>query len=328
MGQEEEPRTAIADQAIDWLVRLDAGHGDAGAFEAWRNADPRHAAAFAQVAAVWQRTGELRGSGVEIPQSAAAHPEPKIPAANPDRRRFLTGMAASLAIAVAGGGYLLSGRRAHASTGVGERRVVQLPGGSRVELNTDTRVAWRFGDQLDLWLERGEAAIVAVTGVDHGFVARTGDLAAQLQDGCFNMSLSSTGTRLIALSGNARVMPLSGGNDFLLRAGHALDATDENFAQTAMNASQIGTAIAWQRGEIVFDGMTLAAALAQLNRYLPRPIELGDPALGAVRLGGRFMVDDPEGFLQALHDGFGIDSRADGARIVLTPAKPPAVGAN
>lgn len=328
MERQEEPRTAIADQAIDWLVRLDAGHGDTDAFEAWRHADPRHAAAFAQVATLWQRTGELRGSGVEISQTTSAPPEANFPAANPHRRKFLAGMAASLTIAVVGGGYLLSGRRAYASTGVGERRVLQLPGGSRVELNTDTRVAWRFGERLDLWLEHGEAGIVAMSGTDRDFIARTGNLTAQLQNGRFNLSLSSNRTRLIALSGEALVMPLSGGKDLLLRPGQALDATDGNVAQMAMNTAQIEAATAWQRGEIVFDGMTLASALGQFNRYLPRPIELGDPALGAVRLGGRFMVDDPEGFLQALHDGFGIDSRADGTRIVLTAAKPSALGAN
>lgn len=65
-------RQQITEQAVGWLIRLDAGTADIEAFEAWRSADPRHASAFAQMAAIWKRTGELRGA--PPPERQAAPP--------------------------------------------------------------------------------------------------------------------------------------------------------------------------------------------------------------------------------------------------------------
>lgn len=329
MGSEETPRTAITDQAIDWLVRLDAGHGNSDAFEQWRNADPRHAAAFAQVVATWQRTGDLRGSGIDVPPVPVAVAPVIIPVAEPEtvsapvgmgRRRFMTGMAASVAVAAAGTGYVLSSRRAYAETGVGERRVVQLPGGSRAEINTNSRITWRMGDQLDLWLERGEAAIFVANNAAHGVVAQTTPMIARLGDGRYNLRVHPAGAQLIAFSGVARVTDGDGGAAMILSPGHTLEARTDGWHEAPMSEAALDAATAWQRSEIVFDGMTLSTALAEFNRYLPQPIELGDASLGAVQLGGRFNTDDPQGFLQALHDGFGIASRPEGDHIVLTSA--------
>ncbi len=43
--------------------------------------------------------------------------------------------------------------------------------------------------------------------------------------------------------------------------------------------------VAWQSGEIVFDGMPLGRAVAEFNRYLDRKIIVGDPSdrLGPAR---------------------------------------------
>jgi transmembrane sensor len=57
MGEHRQTGDDLTRQAVDWLVALDHGHADEKAFETWRAADPRHAAIFAQVAAIWRRTG-------------------------------------------------------------------------------------------------------------------------------------------------------------------------------------------------------------------------------------------------------------------------------
>jgi transmembrane sensor len=248
-------------------------------------------------------------------------PQPLVVEAEPvtSRRRFVAGLAASLAVAMAGGGYLLSSRRAYAETAVGEKRVVQLPGGSRAELNTDTQIGWHLGTHLDLWLERGEAAVTVAGGLGHPFRVRTAPMQALLGHGRYDLRLEATRARLIALSGLAMVTGNSGAQ-LVLHSGQSLEADGIGLRVSTLSARQIDVATAWQHGTIVFDGMTLAAALGEFNRYLPQPIELGDAGLGAVRLGGRFNTDDPQGFLLALHDSFGIDHRLDGQRILLTPA--------
>lgn len=335
MESQETSRGAIADQAADWLIRLDAGRGDPDAFEAWRAADPRHAAIFAQVAATWQKTGELRGAGLDMepsPPSAATPPsseETTPPHPRITRRFALTGLAAGLASLAVGTGFYLRTMREQAETGVGERRTILLPDGSRIALNTDSRIGWRLGDRLDFWLERGEAALFIVPGTGspeagsragNAFTAHSdatsGAIEAALTGGHYAMRMMENGLRLIAFSGQARVSGATG-TGILLRPGQILVQNGLRLSTQALSPEEIDRATAWQRGEIIFDGMTLAQALNEFNRYLPRPMELADPSLASIQLGGRFNSDDPQGFLEALSDGFGINSRTDEKRISL-----------
>lgn len=323
MEPAEDGRGTIADQAIDWLVRLDAGHADPRDFEAWRAADPRHAAAFAQVAWVWQRTGELRSAGLGSEQARVQHqPEPDATEPHRDgalyrRRRVLGGLAAGAVGLLGLGTYALTTQRASAATAVGERRVLRLPQGSSAALNTDTRIAWREGRSVELWLEQGEAALTVAA---QGMTVRAASLIGQLAPGRYNVrQLGQDAVELITFSGLAQVA-LGAGAPRPLAAGQRLALDAGGLHQTTLAPAAIEAATAWQRGEIVFDGMTLRAALGEFNRYLRQPIEIGDPRLDGLRLGGRFAVDDPSGFLAALHDAFGIASHAEGERIVLTQA--------
>lgn len=336
MGSEETAREAIADQAIEWLVRLDAGRADPDAFERWRGASPRHAAIFAQLAATWTKTGELRTAGVDVescPPDIAFSGEEDWPGEEdgPDaqdrppagigRRRMIGGLAATFVAAAAlGTGTLLWDRRVFAETGVGERRIVVLPGGSRVELNTRSRLAWRTGDALELWLEQGEAAIAVPRDAVQRVMARADGLRAALGPGLFNLRLMDAGIRLMAISGSAEVTDRRG-QAATLASGRMLQDRPEGLRTQPLDPVELEQASAWRQGEILFDGMTLAQAVGEFNRYLVRPMELGDPALAPIRLGGRFSTDDPQGFLQSLDEGFGIASRISGDRILLYSAR-------
>lgn len=320
MASGETSREAIADQAAEWLVRFDAGRGDPEAFQQWRDADPRHAAVFAQIAATWQKTTELRTGNVD-PEAEVAPPEEPAPAlsAGPgpwlSRRSAMTALAGAAVVAT-GAGALLWDRRAYAETGVGERCTVRLPDGSRAELNTDSRIAWQLGNRLEFWLDRGEAAIIVAQASNRAVLARLASLRAELLDGSYNLRLRGEAPTLVTFSGQARVTDGRGVMTIVM-PGHALTDEGAGLGDTALSAAQLDRARAWQRGEIIFDGMTLASALAEFNRYLPTRLELADPSIATLRLGGRFNTDDPQAFLQALHDGFGIGSRADEGRILL-----------
>ncbi|WP_443749499.1 FecR/PupR family sigma factor regulator [Asticcacaulis solisilvae] len=43
------PRKRIIDEAATWYAELDSGVADVREFEVWRDSDPRHAVAFAQI---------------------------------------------------------------------------------------------------------------------------------------------------------------------------------------------------------------------------------------------------------------------------------------
>lgn len=300
------------DAAAAWLVALDAGTGDPAAFEAWRNADPRHAAAFAQVAATWSQLGIAGRSGAELP---ALPPEPVVPAGL-SRRRWMQAAAGIAAIGLTAG---IGGRalaRSSADTSVGERRSIRCDDGLRVDLNTDSAIAWRSTFGRHVWLERGEVALDIVDGPAMRLSADA--VAVDLAPGRYNARLGTDGTLdLLVLSGRSTWVDGTGG----VHAGQRLLAGAASSRTLALTAEDRDRAEGWRRGELVFAGDTLGAAVAEYNRYLTVPLAIDDPEVRDIRLGGRFTSADPADFLAALDASFGIVARREGRRILLHPEK-------
>jgi len=308
----DQDRDALIAEASLWLARLDAGRASEQDLDAWRDADPRRAAAFAEVASAWTRLDALK--------DADDRALPK-----PSRRTWLAGGGAALAASLVGGAYL--GRdvllRDRVVTGVGERRTLALPDGSSIELNTDTEVSWRFDrERRRLWLSRGEAALMVVHDSLRPFELFTSQGLARLAAGQFNARLRPAGLDLIVLAGQAAVRTASGAAQAQVigpaDARQSLEITAHHIAVVATPEARVQSVQAWRRGEIVFEGQALSAAVEEYNRYLTRKLVIGDDKAGALRLGGRFLTGDPDSFLDALRTTFGLRIVEDGpSRILL-----------
>jgi transmembrane sensor len=314
LGDEGKAGAELREQAIDWLVALDCGTADEQAFTAWRDADPRHASVFAQVATTWRRTADPR-LAVLLDRAELPLPEAEpAPARMVSRRAVAAGAAAVLGMGGAGA-YLAWPRRAYATTAVGERRTVQLPDGSNAMLNTDTRVAWRFDDSREFWVEQGEAALL-VREAATPFRLYSDAIDARLSGGKFDLRIEADGGQLLVLAGRATAA-YRGTLAETIRAGSALAISSGAARVAAWSPDALAAATAWERGKIVFNGMALDRAVAEFNRYLAEKIVLQQADLAATRLGGEFQVDNPEGFLLALREGFAIDNRRQGNQIQL-----------
>lgn len=316
MGDEGKAGAELKEQAIDWLVALDCGTADEQAFTAWRDADPRRASAFAQVAATWRRTADPR-LPVLLDQPGEAGPEPEPETVAPrtvSRRAVAAGAVAVLGVGGTGA-FLAWPRRAYAATAVGERRTVQLPDGSHAMLNTDTRVAWRFDNGREFWIEQGEALLL-VREVEKPFRVYSDPIDARLSGGKFNLRIEPDGGQLLVLAGRAAAA-YRGTLAETIHAGSALTVSDGATRVTAWSPDAMAAATAWEQGKIVFNGMALDRAVAEFNRYLSDKIVLQQADLAATRLGGEFQIDNPDGFLLALREGFAIDNRRQGNQIQL-----------
>lgn len=316
--------TSLSDQATRWLVALDAGTADRDEFEAWRSADPRHAAVFAQVAATWRRTADPRLPALleqpaeeqapDLVEETAPHAS-----AMPTRRAMMGGVAGLLAVAGAGA-FLTTPRRASAQTAIGERRVVRLQDGSQAMLNTDTRISWRFDERgRDLWIERGEAALL-VKDAGQPFRLFSDPVDARLSAGKFSLRLNGAQADLLVLAGQAAAT-YGGAMAQTLGAGSLLTLRNGAGQIASLSAEDMASATAWEQGDITFRGMALAQAVAEFNRYLPVKIVLADAQLGRLQLGGTFHTASPDAFLAALQDGFGIANRREGDAILLYRAR-------
>lgn len=311
--QGEEHREALIEQASALLVRLDSGTASIQDLEKWRDADPRHAAALIEVTGVWRRLDDLK----------LAEAEPSAPRIS--RRAWMGGGGAALAAGLAGTVYL--GRdilfRERLRTGIGERRSLVLSDGSLVELNTDSEAYWQF-DRMSrrFWLEHGEAAITVAKDHARPFTLMAGIGLAKLTAGQFNARLRPSGLNLMVVNGAAAVeSPVRQAQASVNAAGNQhqmVQVSDNSIEVVAAREGEVQNLQAWRHGEIVFEGQTLVDAVGEYNRYLTRKLVVDDDHLAGIRLGGRFLTSDPDGFLQALNTSFGIRTINDGpSRILL-----------
>jgi len=302
----------LTDEAAGWLAALDAGSADVAAFEAWRDADIRHAVAFAEVAGTWRDLDGLRGTRGETRASPEAQPAAKT-VARPNRRQLLRAAGAIVGVAAVGGGIAYrAAARDMAETRVGQRMAVAVTPGISLDLNTDSRVYWRDGTPARLWLDRGEIALRLAA--DHRLQLLTPGGQFQLDPGAYNVRLRGAGCELAVLAGgiaDGSTLRIGSGEVALVTAGQvSVQARDD-----------IGGVTAWQHDTLVLNGESLDYAVAEMNRYLPNKIVIGDPALSRLRVGGSFATTRPAEFLRALRSSFGIRATAGRAGgIVLTRA--------
>ncbi|MBU0556763.1 MAG: FecR domain-containing protein [Alphaproteobacteria bacterium] len=275
------------------MAALDSGSADMEAFEAWRNSDVRSAVAFAEVASTWRDMDSLR--------LAQGDMQVETPAVEQPSRRYVIRAAASIAATViAGSGIAYNAyARDTASTDMGERRTVSVDDGLAVDLNTDSCIHWRTGQPTRLWLERGEVAIRLAAAQKAEL--RTPGGTFQLMPGIYNARLRDASCELAVVKGS-----ISGAGAVHIGQGEIALATAGRIAPRSREEADIDRVTAWQRDTLVLNGESLDYALAEINRYLPNKIVIGDPALSRIRLGGTFATTNPEEFLDALRTSFGI----------------------
>ena len=293
----------LTETAAAWLAALDVGSADIAAFEAWRDADVRHAVAFAEVANTWRDLDGLRVMQGEIQRTAASAILPDVPA-RPGRRHFLRAAASIAAVVTVGGGFAYrASARDKAVTNIGERRMVAAAPGLSLDLNTDSCVYWKDDAPARLWLERGEVAIRLAA--DHKLDLVTPDGRFQLVPGAYNARLRGTGCELAVLTG-----AIADGSRLRVAPGEVALATAGRLDVHSREGTDLPRVTAWQRDTLVLNGESLDYALAEMNRYLPDKIVIGDPALSRLRLGGTFDTTNPREFLQALRSSFGVRATA------------------
>lgn len=306
-----ETAERIEAAAAGWLARHDAGPLDAreaAEFEAWCAADPRRLGAYVRleaVAARLDRAGALNGMPARAPRRAWYYPA--------------AGIAAAFVLALWPASGLIQDflRTERFATDVGEQYRASLPDGSLVELNTATRVAVDLtAEERDIRLTKGEAVFDVAKDPKRPFVVRTplgdiraiGTVFAVRSENGLEVAVSE-GVVMIERDGKVIARVAAGETCSLSRSGDVRH--EEN------QAPRIARGLAWREGKVAFAGETLAEAVAELNRYNKNKVEIADPEVAAIRVGGYFRATDPAGFAHALEKSFPVVAQVDGDDIVL-----------
>ena len=305
---------SIAMQAAEWLTTLMSGvatPAEKTAWRHWRQAHPEHERAWRHIEHV---SGGLRELDAQASRKALLHGPMSRPAS---RRKSLQLLACMASIGVAGWfgarpeyapGFARAAL-ADASTGVGERRELTLPDGSRAHLNSGSAVNIRFtGTQRLLQLVQGEVFIATAreTGVPYRpFLVETAHGHAQALGTRYSVRQGDERSTVAVEEGAVRLTPRHGDGSLVIGAGQGGGMT----AQQTLPAHAVTPDVwAWRQGLLLADGMPLRDFLHELSRY--RHGLLGcDDAVARLRISGVFPLADLDAVLLSLPNSLPVDVR-------------------
>lgn len=299
------PQTAqeIDAAAADWAARADRGlsSDEAASLDAWLAGDVRRVGAYAKARAVmlYAERAQALGKGYDPARFGPANDAGR----KPTRRLLIGGGVAAAAAAVAVG-VGLQLRPTIYATRRGEVRVVPLQDGSVITLNTASKVAVSFSERRrDIKLVEGEALFDVAKDAQRPFVVAAGDTRVRAVGTSFTVRrLGAAPVQVLVREGvveverRAQPRPVrAAANTRVIAAPKALSVE-----AAAVEAAEVGRALAWREGRIAFEGETLAQAADQFSRYSDTRIVIADPATAREEITGLFQANDPVGFAQAV----------------------------
>lgn len=223
------------------------------------------------------------------------------------------------------------------STGVGELKTVTLPDGSRVTLNTSSRIDVRFDtQQRRVLLTRGEALFEVAHDSAWPFLVESGGNVIRAVGTAFNVRLVESGIEVMVTDGIVEITtnpsektvqaPEPGGTAAppavprvtRVLAGQVVTVEKETRALQPIDTAAIEARLAWQRGELIFEGEPLEEVVAEVSRYTNQSLIIADEKIRRIPIGGHFIVGDIENLLDILDHGFNIEATRTGTgRIYL-----------
>ena len=248
------------------------------------------------------------------------------------------------------------------ATRIGEQKTVMLSDGSTILLNTNSEVVVDYTREFrDIRLARGEVEFTVAKNPDVAFRVYAGNERVQaigtaftvyMRDKKIDVTVTEGQVALATLnepdslnepvpdlppgSLNVAVSPQKASKYIetlsALGAGQSasMNITDES-TETQLGALEtveviqeqdLARRLSWREGLLVFAGDPLEDVVREISRYTTIAIEINDPEVKAIKIGGQFRVGETDAMLEAFETNFGLlVTRLDENRIVLSAAK-------
>jgi transmembrane sensor len=291
----------------DLLARYLAGEAtstEAAEVEAWAAAQPAHARELERLRALMARG---QGSAWDVERAwtrVSARIDQPIPLARSHRAPpLLLALAAALVLAL-GAGLLWQMTRPAlvetpglVATTVGERRVLELPDGTRITLAPDTelRVAAGYGRALRRVDLSGEAWFDVPHDASRPVLVHAGGTITEDLGTEFAIrAIPGSGlVRLAVASGSAslRREGASATDAVTLHAADVAELRDEEAEPVVRRGVTLDPYVSWHTGQLSFEDTPLELILPELARWFGLAAVVEDPAAAARRFTGPLPLD-------------------------------------
>jgi transmembrane sensor len=285
-------------------------------FAKWLKSSEAHARAFGEATAIWEETRalprprRLRTFRRDTPSSFFM--------------RHAT-LAAILLVAL-GVGASLTMRDGGIATGVGEQRVLALEDGTRVTLNTQTQVVVRYTrNARRIELKSGEALFNVARRADWPFYVTAGDQTIRALGTSFAVRRDKDQVSVTLVDGKVTVAQTATPattakpSAIALTPGERVVFAPKKLARA--DRPQIDKLLAWQRGEVALSDVTLADAIAEMNRYSREAVVAQVSAARPIRVTGLFRAGDSMSFARAVAEAYQLKVVEQDGEIHLVSAR-------
>jgi transmembrane sensor len=311
-------REQIEELAAQWILRADRGLSteESAALAAWLDASLANRLAYLRLKAGWQRTERL--AALRDGDVFADKPKTYM------RRQAVALAAAVLVLLGIGTAAFLHfhvAAPAVYTTQLGERPILRLSDGTRIQLNTDTQVQTNVTRVArTVTLERGEAFFEVVHDDKRPFVVIAGNRRITDLGTKFSVRRDGDNVKVIVTEGQVRVDILNAPVPSLpvfANEGNIVVAKADETLVVPKSLRDMAGDLSWRDGMLVFDQETLSSVAEQFNRYNRRRIVVQGRARD-IRIGGSFRADNIDSFALLIRGSLGLKVTQEEDRITIS----------
>jgi transmembrane sensor len=194
------------------------------------------------------------------------------------------------------------------ATPAGQRQALKLADGTKLELNAQTSLQVEITPAVRrVRLAAGQVFFSVSQDLSRPFTVETPAGSVQVTGTEFDVRTEAGSVlEVLVAEGAVQVRPADTGDGrpvtpVALTVGDRLSTGPAGLARTTLTTAALHDALAWRQGQIVFDDAPLGEALARFARYHGQGIT-ATPGAARLRVGGRFNLDDLNGFLLTLEE--------------------------
>lgn len=334
-------RSQIEDEAWAWLIKLDGDEelNDEAreALAEWMQRSPVHSEELQRASGLWGDANVLTELAVPLSKKTEARVGSRfawLGSIFPDFSGMRLASAFSvLALSVVLGLWLVGVPMLSSdglyTTQIGERELITLDDGSVVELNTNSQVRVDYSESYRrIRLLRGEAHFDVESNRERPFQVYAGagmveavgtGFVVHLQESDIEVTVTEGRVDLVSVLADVDTMLVEAGPELVekniagsanklgsLDAGQRATFSKKIDSLESIDKVELARQLAWRKGWLLFQGEPLEEVVREINRYSTISVEIADPAVRALEIGGQFQVGETHEMLDSLEANFGL----------------------
>lgn len=335
-------KARIKDEAAIWLVILDRGdlcESDKKRLKHWLAAEALHRETLWELALVWGEMDAMVVLAEIFPLAKKTEKKKPLPWWKQQPLGVGLAFAASICIVIA----LVFAVFPNSSRDVapvelvygterGTQSQVTLSDSSKVVMNTDTEIRVRFTEsERAIYLLQGEAYFNVAKNPQRPFIVYAGNGQVRAVGTAFSVYLNERKSNKVDVVVSEGIIEVKAGKKvqttdsmelvkdqkgIAVKAGGVVSYNEAIESVDYVSEQDIQKKLGWKTGKWVFKGDSLADVVAEISRYTDKTLEIVDPEIAGLRVGGYFNVGDIDPLLTALQASLGIKVNYANAKLI------------